>query len=253
MPLYRTRGIVLRSFNLSETDKLVTFMTEHFGKVKCVAKAARKIKSRFMGSLEPMSYIHLIYFGKENQQLRRLNHADIIQSFQTVREDFQKLYTGIYMNELVDAMAPEGHREKDIFQLLLDSLRALQDQNNLDPLYRMFEIRLLSLSGYRPELNHCTVCRSTKTGNGWIGFSYNKKGIVCGTCMSANGPEIKFTTGTLNYLKKMLTLDIKCSGRLKFPKGMDEEVAKVTHRLILAHVGRELKSYPFIKQMAELR
>lgn len=251
MPLYRTKGIVLRSFNLSETDKLVTFMTERYGKVKCVAKAARKIKSRLIGSLEPMSYIHLIYFGKENQQLHRLNHADIIESFQTIREDFQKLYTGIYLNELVDSMAPEGHQEVSLFQLLLDSLGALKDQTNLEPLCRMFEMRLLSLSGYRPELNQCTICQSTRA-NGWVGFSYNRRGIVCSACMDANGLEIKLTTGTLNYLKKLLTLDIKCSGRLKFPKGMDEEIEKVTHRLIRAHVGRELKSYPFIKQMAAL-
>ena len=251
MALYRTRAIVLRSIKLSETDKLVTFMTEKFGKVKCVAKAARKIKSRFVGSLEPMSCIHLIYFGKQNQNLHRLNHADIIQSFHTVREDFQKLYTGIYMNELVDAMVAEGHQEKSIFHLLLESLEALKDQNNLEPLCRMFELRLLSLSGYRPELNQCTHCRSTRV-NGWIGFSYHRRGIVCGICMNKNGTEIKFSTGTWNYLKKMLTLDIKSSGRLKFPKGMDEEIEKVTHRLILVHVGRELKSYPFIKKMAAL-
>ncbi len=251
MPLYRTKGIVLRSFNLSETDKLVTFMTERYGKVKCVAKAARKIKSKFIGSLEPMSYIQLIYFGKETQQLHRLNHADIIQSFQTVREDFQKLYTGIYMNELVDCMAPEGHQEVNIFHLLLDSLTALKDQTNLEPLCRMFEIRLLALSGYRPELDQCTICRSKKVF-GWIGFSYGRRGIVCATCMRTNGHEIKLTTGTLSYLRKLLTLDIKCSGRLKFPKGMDGEIEKVTHRLVKAYIGRELKSYPFIKQMAAM-
>lgn len=251
MALYRTRGIVLRSIKLSETDKLVTFMTERYGKVKCVAKGARKIKSRFVGSMEPMSYIHLIYFGRQNQTLHRLNHADVIQSFHTVREDFQKLYTGIYMNELVDAMTVEGHQESNIFHLLLDSLEALKNQNNMELLCRMFEIRILSLSGYRPELNHCTICKSTRV-NGSVGFSYNRKGVVCGACMNKNGSETKLSTGTWNYLKKMLTLDVKYSGRLKFPKGMNEEVEKVTHRLILIYVGRELKSYPFIKKMAAL-
>ncbi len=251
MGLYRTNGIVLRSIKLSETDKLVTFMTEHFGKVKCVAKGARKIKSRFVGSLEPMSYVYLIYFGKENQQLYSLNHADIIQSFHQVREDFQKIYTGIYLNELVDAMLAEAHEEKQIFQLLLDSLNALQNQSNLETLCRMFEIRLLSLTGHKPELNHCIVCK-TDTVNGWIGFSYNGRGIVCGGCMKKTSVEIKFSTGTLNYLRKLLTLNINCSGRLKFPRRMAEEVEKVTHRLILAHVGRELKSYPFIKSMAAI-
>jgi DNA repair protein RecO (recombination protein O) len=251
MGLYRTNAIVLRSIKLSETDKLVTFMTEQFGKVKCVARGARKIKSRFAGSLEPMTYVYLIYFGKENQQLFSLNNADIIQSFYLLREDFQKLYTGIYLNELVDAMTAEAQEDKQVFRLLLESLNALQSQSNLETLCRMFEIRLLSVSGHKPELHHCVVCR-TGNVNGWVGFSYARRGIVCGNCMRQTGTEIKFTTGTLNYLRKLLTLDIHCSGRLKFPKGMDEEVEKVTHRLILAHVGRELKSYPFIKKMAAI-
>ena len=112
MGLYRTNAIVLRSIKLSETDKLVTFMTEQFGKVKCVARGARKIKSRFAGSLEPMSYVYLIYFGKENQQLFSLNNADIIESFHLLREDFQRLYTGIYLNELVDAMTAEVQEDR---------------------------------------------------------------------------------------------------------------------------------------------
>lgn len=251
MGLYRTNAIVLRSIKLSETDKLITFMTEQFGKVKCVARGARKIKSRFAGSLEPMTYVYLIYFGKENQQLFSLNNADIIQSFHLLRDDFQKLYTGIYLNELVDAMTAEMHEDRQVFRLLLESLNALQNQSNLETLCRMFEIRLLSVSGHKPELQHCVVCRTSNI-NGWVGFSYMRRGIVCGNCIKKTRAEIKFTTGTLNYLRKLLTLDINCSGRLKFPKGMDEEIEKLTHRLILAHVGRELKSYPFIKTMAAI-
>ena len=62
MALYKTRAIAIKSINLSESDRLVTFMTENHGKIKCVAKGARKIKNQFWGALEPMSLIHLIYF-----------------------------------------------------------------------------------------------------------------------------------------------------------------------------------------------
>ena len=90
MPLFHTEAIVLRSINLSESDKLVTFMTKRYGKVKCVAKTARKIKNRFGATIEPLTHIQLIYFGKENQTLYRLNHSDIIHSFQDIRDDLQK-------------------------------------------------------------------------------------------------------------------------------------------------------------------
>ncbi|HIE79454.1 MAG TPA: DNA repair protein RecO, partial [Nitrospinaceae bacterium] len=114
MALYNTRALVIKSINLSESDRLVTFMTENQGKVKCVAKGARKVKNRFWGALEPMSLIHLIYFGKEHQSLFRLNHCDIIESFQTIRDDFDKLYTGVYFLDLIDSMILEGNREKKI-------------------------------------------------------------------------------------------------------------------------------------------
>ena len=63
MALYKTQAIVLKSMNLSESDRLVTFLTEDHGKVKCVAKGARKAKNCFWGSLEPMTQIHMIYFA----------------------------------------------------------------------------------------------------------------------------------------------------------------------------------------------
>jgi DNA repair protein RecO len=239
MGLYKTEGIVLRSINLAETDKLVTFMTEKYGKLKCVAKSARKLKSRFAASLEPMSCIHLIFFGKEGQVLYRLNTSDIIESFQSVRDDFGKLYTGIYFNELIDVMVPEMQRESKIFQLLKESLETLARGNSLETLRRVFEMRLLALSGYTPHLDQCVRCKG-RLDDDWVGFSYHRNGIVCTSCAGGVHPETRLKAGTLNYLRKLLTLDIKNSGRLKFPRGLDEEIGSITHRLILAHTGREL-------------
>ena len=250
MALYNTRALVIKSINLSESDRLVTFMTENQGKVKCVAKGARKVKNRFWGALEPMSLIHLIYFGKEHQSLFRLNHCDIIESFQTIRDDFDKLYTGVYFLARIDSMILEGHREKKIFALLYQSLAALNQQTELEPLRRLFEIRLLSLSGYAPQLEHCVLCKSLPE-NGMIAFSYTHNGILCNACSNRARIDIQFSTGTRNYIKKLLDVEIKTCERLKFPKSQTDEIEKVTHRLILSHLGRELKSYPFIKNMAE--
>ena len=115
MALYKTRAIVIKSMNLSESDRLVTFMTENHGKVKCVAKGPRKATTRFWGTLEPMTLTHLIYFGREHQSLFRLNHSDTINPFHTIRDDFDKLYTGIYFLDLVDSMVLEGHSYPKVF------------------------------------------------------------------------------------------------------------------------------------------
>jgi DNA repair protein RecO (recombination protein O) len=251
MALYKTRAIVIKSMNLSESDRLITFMTENHGKVKCVAKGARKAKNQFWGSLEPMSLIHLIYFGREHQSLFRLNHSDIIEPFQTIRDDFDKLYTGIYFLDLIDAMILEGHWEPKVFTLLYQALAALNKQTELEPLRRLFEIRLLSLSGYKPQLEHCVLCRKIPA-NGMIPFSYVHNGILCSSCSNSSRIDIQFSVGTKNYIKKLLEVEIKTCERLKFPKSQTEEIEKVTHRLVLSHLGRELKSYPFIKNMSRI-
>ncbi|NIQ02737.1 MAG: DNA repair protein RecO, partial [Nitrospinaceae bacterium] len=142
MPLYKTRAVVLRTFNLSEKDKLVTFFTETYGKVKCVAKAARRLKSRFGATLEPMSLVSLIYFGRENQELYRLNQSDIIRSFQEIREDPDKFYTAVYFLELTESMVAEGHRDPEIFRLLVQSLQESARTDHLETLCRLFELRI---------------------------------------------------------------------------------------------------------------
>ncbi len=251
MPLFKTRAIVLRTLKLSETDKLVTLFSETYGKIKCVAKAARRLKSRFGASLEPMTYLSLIYFGKETQEIYRLNQCDIIQSYQSVREDPTKFYTSIYFIELVEAMIGERHPEPEIFHLLVSSLSASMQLNVLDNLCRLFEIRLLALAGYKPRLSLCLVCKK-ESKSPWVGFSFSKQGIICQPCQNSEIAEAKLQSGTLNYLKKMLTFDISRSDRLKIPKGVEKELEYITHRLVLSRLGRELKSYPLIKQMEKV-
>ena len=251
MALYKTRAIVLKSINLSESDRLVTFLTENSGKIKCVAKGARKVKNQFWGSLEPMSQVNLIYFGKENQNLYRLNQADIIDSSHTIREDFKKIYKGIYFLELIDSIILEGHQDRRIFNLLQQTLSALRQQSELDSLIRLFEIRLLSLSGYKPQMDNCVACK-TRSENGVFKFSFIQNGILCGNCSRRIPTDIEFTAGTRNYIKKLMEVEIKSCSRIKIPRNQAEEIEKVTHRLVLSHLGREPKSYPFIKTMAKL-
>jgi len=248
MPLFKTRAITLKSINLSESDRLVTFFTENHGKIKCVAKGARKVKNRFWGALEPISQIHLIYFGKENQSLYRLNQADIIESFQTIREDFRKVYKGVYFLELVDSIILEGHQDKRIFELLEQTFYTLKHNSKMDSLIRLFEIRLLSLSGYKPQIDHCVICKNISK-NGIFKFSFSQNGIICENCSKRFSTDIEFSTGTRNYIKKLMEVEINNCGRIKLSKTQAEEVEKVTHRLVLSHLGREPKSYPFIKTM----
>ena len=84
-----------------------------------------------------------------------------------------------------------------------------------------------------------------------IGFSFEQRGIICSPCSFKAQPQIRFQAGILKYLIKLSTMEIKHADRLKFPKGTEIEIEQLIHKYILSHTGRELKSYPFIKNMAQ--
>ena len=138
-----------------------------------------------------------------------------------------------------------------MFNLLQQTLFTLRQQSELDSLIRLFEIRLLSLSGYKPQIDHCVVCK-TVSENGVFKFSFIQNGILCVNCSRRISTDIEFATGTRNYIRKLMEVEIKSCGRIKIPKNQANEIEKVTHRLVLSHLGREPKSYPFIKTMAKL-
>jgi len=90
MPLHKTEAVVIHTIKLGEADKIVTLFTKELGKIKAVAKGARRIKSRFGSSFEPFTQINTTLFEKGNYNLLRIRQADIIQSYFHIREDFEK-------------------------------------------------------------------------------------------------------------------------------------------------------------------
>jgi len=154
-----------------------------------------------------------------------------------------------WVQELADSLTAEAHPEPNIFDLLIDGLKQVQIQDNLETLCRFFEMRIISLAGYKPRLNQCIQCKKVPESR-QVGYSFSRQGIVCAACMEEVGFEARINNGTLGYLKKLMSLDIQRTDRIKIPKGTEAEVESITHRLILARLGRELKSYPFIKKMA---
>ena len=112
-------------------------------------------------------------------------------------------------------------------------------------------MRVMCLAGYTPQLSYCAICKKSEYTTK-IGFSFEHRGIICEPCTFQAQPGIRFQAGTLKYLKKLKTMDTKHVNRLKFPKGIEVEIEQLMHRFILSYTGRELKSYPFIKNMSKI-
>jgi DNA repair protein RecO (recombination protein O) len=171
--LYRDHGIVLRTYKLGESDRIVSFMTERHGKVRAVAKGVRKTKSRFGARLEPTSHVAIqLYEGRE---LDIVTQAESVDHFRELRDDLDRLTRAVSMLEAVDQMSLEGEPNARLYQMLLGALRTLAAEDSPLVLAGFF-LKLLALEGFRPVVDRCATCGATE---GLVAFDLTEGGLLC--------------------------------------------------------------------------
>jgi DNA repair protein RecO (recombination protein O) len=232
MAIYREVGIVLRTMRLGESDKIVTIVTEHRGKVRAVAKGVRKTKSRFGGRLEPLSHVQLQLY--EGRNLDTITQVEGIDHFKAIREDLSRLGQATTMLEVVDAIVQEGEQNPRLYQMLLGALRTLEASPS--PLVvPAFFWKLLAHEGYRPILDMCASCGSTDED--LVAFDLTEGGTLCRNC--ARGTRL--TPEALGLLRRILGGDLVAV--LAEPTTQaGYEVEHLATRALEHHLERKMRS-----------
>lgn len=164
MPLKQSEAIVLRTYPLRESDLLVTLFTRAEGKVKGVARAAKKSKRRFGGALEPLTLVRAYYEDREKQELARLDSCDILDSPLSQAVDYPRVAALEHVAELLDELLPEREANDAIFRLTHSVLRCLRVGSIWMPL-TYFQLWLVRLVGFLPEMGECIVCGESLAGD----------------------------------------------------------------------------------------
>src|SRR5438132_2390078 len=159
MRLVTTDAIVLRSYNLAESDRIVLCLTRSSGLIRAVAKGARRMKSRFGAALEPFTLVKLSLHEKENRELMTVSSAEILESHFDLSGNFESAEVLAYMGEMVAEFAPPHETDERLFRMLSACVEALAEQGGSErELTRYFEIWLLRLAGLFPDLRVCAAC-----------------------------------------------------------------------------------------------
>lgn len=229
--LYKDEGVVLKTIPLGEADRIVTLFTRDNGKVRAVAKGIRKTKSRFGGRLEPFTRVSLVVYRGRN--LDTITSADILTSFKGVRVDYARVTAAAALSEVVDKITPERERALPVYALLLAGLNALEGE--VGTVVPAFLVKLLSLSGYHPQLRACAGCG----GTGAFGaFSAAMGGAVCPSCWSEDPDCLGLAVDRISLMASLLAQDfgIVADGPATF------EVTEALRRYAEYHLERPLKS-----------
>jgi DNA repair protein RecO (recombination protein O) len=164
MPLKQSEAIVLRTYPLRESDLLVTLFSRAEGKLKGVARAAKKSKRRFGGALEPLTLVRVYYDEREGQELVRLDSCDILESPLSQTVDYARIVALEHVAEMLDELLPDREANDAIFRLAYSVLRCLRAGSIWMPL-TYFQLWLVRLVGFLPEMGECIVCGGSLTGH----------------------------------------------------------------------------------------
>ena len=164
MSLKQSEAIVLRTYPLREADLLVTLFTRAEGKVKGIARAAKKSKRRFGGALEPLTWVRVYYDDREGQELARLDSCDILESPLSSTVDYPRVVALEHVAEALDELLPDREANDAIFRLAVSVLHQLRSGSIWMPL-TYFQLWLVRLVGFLPELSECSACGQALNGS----------------------------------------------------------------------------------------
>lgn len=174
-----TDGMVIRERPHGEGDKVVTLLTRQRGVITAYAKNATKPKSRLANATELLCYSRFVLFENRNGYI--VDHADVEKLFFGIRQDMEKLALASYFCELLCQLMPEEHNTDEFLRLALNSLHLLEsDKRSQSFLKPVFELRLLTMAGYMPDLVGCGECGCYEA-QAWH-FYPRTGGLLCQAC-----------------------------------------------------------------------
>ena len=243
---YHCEGLTLKKSTLGEADLLVTIFTREQGKVRAVAKGARRSTSKLVGHLEPLTQSR--FSMSRGKSLDYINQVQITESFAEIKGDLEALTKALYVAELVDGFGAEANPNPALFSLAVETLHAIQQQPESEWPLRFFEIHLLAVSGLMPELYQCVECRQTLTP-GEHRFSPSVGGTLCSVCQPEKAHVRPLSLRALKVLRLIHRGPMADVLSLKTDDSLSEELKSLTGGTVSYWLEREIRSKSFLDQL----
>ena len=247
MKSYTSQAIIMRTKEFGETDLLVTFLTPDKGRLKGIAKGARKSRKRFVNCLDVFSLVELEYSLKREGSLYFLNSGKLINAYPGIRSDFTTLSKASYMVELTEILFPWGVAERKMFDLLKSSLDALADMEKSDVIPFVFEIKAMTLGGYGINFDKCTICGRPYKGEGRAVFKRDKGGIACLKCQKETAISPGLGPQAVEMIKVMKTYPLNSLMNLEMNEEIGKEIKAVLKLHREYHLGQRPKTTNYLE------
>lgn len=244
MPLYTGDALVLRTYALGESDRIVVLLTRDRGKKRGVARGARRSRRRFAGALEPLTHVRVAYTEREQRELVQLTYAEAVRS--PLSAPGEACTYASYFAELLDEWASDSDPQERLFRLGVAVLGALTAGAPAAPLARYFEYWLLRLEGVYPSVTACPRCGTSFDGGAVL--ESRSHWYLCAACASGQG-GVHVSPEALGFLTASAGRSPSQLGIVRPSPGALAELQAAHRLLLLWHLDREPRSARVLREM----
>ena len=242
----RVEAIVLKHSDFGEADRMLTLFTREKGKLKAIAKGARKTRSRKAGHVEPFSQVSLQLAKGRNLYI--VSQAEAIHTHAGLAEDLVRLGYASYIVELLERFSVEEDENGALYSLLRDSLDRLEIRDQEQLAVRYYEIRLLDLLGFRPELHVCLNCEKEIKAEDQY-FSSQMGGVLCPNCSPLDTSAQPISMGALKYLRHFQRSTYADALKANMEAEIQFELETLMNHYLTYLLEKKLNSPQFLRRM----
>ena len=240
-----TKGLILREARYKEADRILTILTESDGKITAKARGALRKSSRTAAATQQLTWSELTLFG--NRGKWTVNEGTVLEGFDGLRDEIERLALGSYFAECLEAFSVEEQPDPALLQLGLNSLYALsRGLGQQRKIKAAFELRLMSLAGFQPNVNACAVCGRAEPEDPVLRL---EDGVIC--CRSCRRPSwdgVLLEEEALAAMRYIVSAPAKKLFSFSLEGKPLENLSRASELYVQAHAERRFSTLEYYKQ-----
>lgn len=228
-----TDAVVLKNIRYSDTDSILILFTKKLGKVSAVAKGSRRSNSKLLACSQPFAYGSFMLY--KSSSMFNISQCDVKDTFFDISKDLKTLSYASYVLTLTRNAVVENQTNNRLFALLLKTLYCYAyKEYDFEYVTRIFELKYLDYSGYRPEVTKCVCCGSKELAESLI--QPENGSCICGACARDGQPHIRIDPTTLELMRYIIVTDFNVCVKAKVSPFIVGQLKKVLRLCLRANI-----------------
>ncbi|HEY1602338.1 MAG TPA: DNA repair protein RecO [Pirellulales bacterium] len=251
MSAEKTLALVLRVVEFSESSSVVTLFTRDFGKIRGLAKGARRPKGPFESALDLLSLCRLVFLRKSSEALDLLTEAKLERRFRPANHDLSNLYAGYYVAELLNELTDDSDPQPDLFDAADETLVALAQRiGPVDGVVLRWEMTALRILGHQPALANCAECGRLIAATSRVSFGQLAGGVLCTTCRPGKRQIVSVSAAALTALQKLADPQNDGGQNQPLERAIAGELRGLMNQYMCNLLGKKLRMHSYLATKA---